>query len=114
MQKLKQFTLFETEKFLKDKTLVFMSGKKANPSHGFIGMNIEVMILEDKTNYGDGIVGANEFEKFTVKVPKVNETYLSKFKRMQKVNIVEIEKASLWGEYQTNLTITGKLVPVNG
>lgn len=113
MQKLRQFTYFDCESFLNGKTLVYLSGKKPDPKHGFVGLAIEVMIMDDNTDYGDGLKGLNEFEKFTVKVQGADETYLSNFKRKQKIKIVDIQKASTWGDYQENLTIFGRVVPLH-
>ncbi len=103
MKNLRKYQQFDYEAFLKGKELIATStriddgSKSGNP-----GLRVELCIVGDPT-------AENLYEKFTVKVDGAGQDYANKLPVGTKVRITEVQKASVWGDYSQNLTITGKL-----
>ncbi len=111
MKKLRNFLKFDSNAFLKDKTLMYLEGKIQDDDH-FKGAKITTLIIDDRTDYGDDSI-SNQYEKLSIKVPNANEDYLRQFKRNEEVRVIDVSEGKVWGDYGNNLTITGKLIKIN-
>lgn len=107
MKKLRDYLNFDTERFLKGKELMFVSGKVSIPTSdrpdAFKGVLIDLLVFHDPE-------GINELEKFRVKVLNADEAYLTQFKPHDIVKVVDVQKASVYGDYQNELSVTGRVV----
>lgn len=108
MKKLKQFLQFNSNDFLKDKTLEYLSGKATASEDSTKGVKVDLVIVKDNTKY-DAPNITNLYEHISVKIENVDETYLNNFHTGQKVRITDIQKATVWGEYGQNLSFVAKL-----
>ena len=111
MKKLKMFTRFDIDAFLKGKQLVSTGiAPWTNYETGELqGTKIEAVIYKDKTDYGpakDGEVVTNIFEKVTFKVP--HEVSVPIGVEIIPVNAV----ATIYGEYNNQLSITAEDIQV--
>lgn len=113
MKKLKQFTNFDTEGFLKDKKLAIKSIK---PTFEYLngvrsevasGTTIAITILEDNTDY-NGEIGINTFESFNLKIGANFEVIKEKLKIGQQIKIKDYANliGVIFGDFQNNLTLT--------
>lgn len=109
MKKLNHFVYFDYSAFLKGKTLIYVDGKRDDKQNC---LKITLLIQEDKTDYGEDGVD-NQYEKLVIKMPETKESYLEQFKRNDRVNIIEVKSAKVWGDYNTNLSIIAKVVKTN-
>lgn len=73
---------------------------------------LELAITKDDTDYGDPSV-SNIYEKFNFVITNSNEKDLNKYPLRKKVKIVKVDKATVYGEYQNNLSISGAINIVN-
>ena len=87
MKKLNTFVRFDAQAFLRGKKLSFVEGRVDTDSDKFNGVRMSLLIKEDNTDYGNGITGANIYEKLSVKVEGQNENYLRQFKLDDEVYI---------------------------
>lgn len=111
LKKLKNFTEFKSNEFLKDKSLVFLSGKVV-ATEKFEGVQMEVMISDDRTDYGNDAI-TNEFERFNVRIKGADEAYLNSFVRKQPIRIAEVTNAVIYGDYSEHLLLTAKVIKLN-
>jgi len=105
---LNAFNVFSLEEFLVGKRLVFVkafqwiegTGKEAKT----YGTKVIGQVIEDNTTYP--FEGINNFgEQFTVKVRNVEPTAYQKLKPLgTEIFIADIEKASVWGEHNNEIT----------
>ena len=109
MKHLKNFLHFDHESFLKGKNLIYVDGKE---NKAINGVSITLLIAEDHTNYGDSL-DDNQYEKLVIKMPDTKGSYLEGFKRNDKVIVTGVTNAVVWGDYQSNLSITAKVVKPN-
>ncbi|MGX7059711.1 hypothetical protein [Vagococcus humatus] len=107
MKNLNRFLNFDTESFFEDKSLAFIADKGIDEKIGL--HKVELIIMEDNTDYSE--VGLNEesinqYEKFICKLiqPPVD------FKRNNSIKIVNISKATVWGDYSTGLSVTAEKI----
>lgn len=116
MKSLTEFLTFDIEKFLKGKVLLFVSERdyqkyENNEPVGREGIRAELVILKDNTEYKGGRTQANIFEKLMVKVPTSKQTL--GLETNQPVKISNVLKASVYGRYNNELSITAEhVVPV--
>lgn len=104
MKKLRSYLHFDTQAFLEGKELQFLMGKPLDPvKTGFEGVAVEIVIVDDPS--GDG----NDFEKIKVKVPNVNQDWLEQFHKGDEVQIFDVTKATVYGDYQNELSIIAKI-----
>lgn len=113
MKSLTQFQKFDIDGFLKGKLLFFVSEaeyeKYENGSPvGREGLKAELIIMKDETEYKDGKTGDNLYEKLIVKVPTAKSTLGLALN--QPVRLVNVLKASLYGDYRNQLSITAENV----
>ena len=104
MKKLNNYRLFDTERFLKGKKLAFLKGKY-QADDKFQGVSMTLIVLDDIKKENDG-------EQFTVKVANVPESYLMQFKMLDTVQLYDISKATVYGDYQNQLSIHAKVKKV--
>lgn len=68
-------------------------------------VSLDVIITEDKTDYGDPKI-SNIFEKFKVHCVKdVNEADVDKYHIRDKIQFKNIGKCSVWGDYASQLSV---------
>ena len=97
MKNLKKYQTFETEKFLEGKQLVFLKGKHQDKDD-FKGLSLTILILQDAKK-------ENEGEEFIVKIPNGDEAFLASLKPLTPVKITNVSKASIYGDYQNQLSM---------
>lgn len=110
MKGLRQFLKFDTTDFFADKTLValavsptfeYVNGEKTN---NILGCKIESVIGVDNTKYSkDGI--SNAFEKINIKIIDTKEFNIP---QMSRFKIKSFEKATVYGAYQNQLSVSVK------
>lgn len=102
MKKLRQFLYFDTEAFFKHKDLAIIGSEKwVYYETGEIpGTIYKILILNDKTVYGDERSNVNDGETFKVKVPHVEKQY----QKLQKVKLIN-STANVYGDYMNNLSV---------
>lgn len=105
MKKLRNYCYFDFEEFAKGLVFGFMGGKVVD-TPDFKGVSIEIVVLYDPA-------GINDYEKFHVKVPGADEEYLKSFVKKEKVEIKDIKKAVVYGDYQNALSVTGRVCKLN-
>lgn len=102
MKKLSMFQKFDFGAWQKDKRFV-IQGFKYNDKKGCV--TLDVIITEDNTDYGDTSI-SNIYEKF--KVHCINDTYeddVEKYRIQKEIRFLSIGKCSVWGEYNSNLSV---------
>lgn len=113
MKKLKLFSKFDAEGFLKDKKLAIKSIK---PTYEYVdgvrsevasGSTIAITILEDNTEY-NGETGVNTFEAFNLKVGANCEAIKSRLRVGQQIKFKDYSDLSgvIFGDFQNNLSLT--------
>lgn len=102
MKSLRRFMGFDFEAFSKGMILAFIGGKVVDTAD-FKGVSMEIVILYDPS-------GVNDFEKFRVKVAGADAQYLASFTKKDRVCIRDITKASVYGDYLNELSVTGKVI----
>lgn len=107
MKKLSLFRSFDWETFAKDKTFA-CTGVKFNETKQMI--SCDVVIIADKTDYGDPTI-SNAFEKFKVSIPGTTESDVNKYATLmnQACIITNVQKVSVYGEYQDKLSVVANL-----
>ncbi|WP_354397952.1 hypothetical protein [Streptococcus salivarius] len=116
-KKLSHFTEFNAPLFLLHKELRFVSvanwiERSDTGANVEKGVKVGLLIYEDNSDYPDG--ATNLGEKLVVKVPFASIDDYSSFKPMVTVcKVVDVEKASVYGEYRNELSITAKVIEVD-
>lgn len=95
---------FDTDRFLKDKELVVADSRYKEGT-----ITVTLIVMNDKTIYSDDSKGVNDFEKFTLKIENTREEDLNKLNKKQRVKVVNVKGATVWGDYMQNLTVYGQL-----
>lgn len=117
MKNLREFLVFDTENFFKDKRLGYVShepwfdyqgGKKSDVVLGTI---IEVVIADDKTNYKSPDKN-NLFEKLRIKLAiPVNTVNRMGLKSLRELRFQGL-KAKVYGNYSENLSLNAEDVEI--
>ena len=102
MRKLNMFQKFDFGTWQAGKKFMVV-GVKFNEKKNLV--TLEVIIIEDKTNYGDpGIT--NLYEKFYVHCIKdVNPEDINKYPVQSNIIFKSIGKCSVWGDFSSNLSV---------
>lgn len=113
LKKLSMFQYFDIENFLANKKLMTIGFQewKDFDTQNTLGTKVEVVIVEDKTDYGnvDGNIVNNLYEKLTVKIPaKLNNVPMNTAVRL--IN----PEAVVYGEYRNALSITADNIEIVG
>ena len=102
MKKLSMFQMFDYNGWQADKSFMVQSAKY-NSKKGCV--SLDIIIIEDNTNYGDPTV-TNVFEKFKVHcIQDVNESDVNKYHPKDIIQFKSIGKCSVWGDYSSNLSV---------
>ena len=102
MKKLGQFQKFDFSAWQTGKKFM-VQGIKFNEKR--LCVSLDVVIVEDNTNYGDPNV-SNLFEKFKVHCIKdVNESDVNKYHSKDIIQFKSIGKCTVWGDYQSQLSV---------
>lgn len=72
-----------------------------------LGVATDLVIADDRHDYG-GEIGVNVYARLTVKEPGAKD--INQFKAKQRVKLVRLDKARVWGEFLNNLALEGKLM----
>ena len=74
-----------------------------------LGIRTTVVVIEDSHDYGkEKGVGLNLFEKLNIKTP--NEDNPVQFTQRQQVTLFSLSKATIYGDYQNQLSLEGVLM----
>lgn len=102
MKKLALFQKFDFANWQKGKKFM-VQNVKYNEKKGCV--SLDVIIVEDNTDYGDSTV-SNIFEKFKVHcVNDVAEEDIEKYEIQDTIIFKSVGKCSVWGEYNSNLSV---------
>ena len=102
MKKLNNFMNFDFVKWQTGKKFM-IQGVRYNEKK--LCVTLDVVIVEDKTDYGDATV-TNLFEKF--KVHCIKDTSIddvNKYKPQDTIRFTNIGKCTVWGDYNSNLSV---------
>lgn len=113
MKKLTEFLNFDIEGFIKDKEIIFLEER---PWYEYIdgqrggekGIKATLVIIRDNTKYSDP-ESTNVFEKFDVNVQTDKESL--NIRKQTPVELYDVSKATVYGNYNNLLSITGKIRP---
>lgn len=114
LKNLSHFTAFNAPEFLKRKELRFISAirwveKIDKSSEVEKGVKVGLLIFSDDSDYPNE--KNNLGEQLVVKVPFATlEDYASYQPLVTICEIIDIEKATVYGEYRNQLSITAKVV----
>lgn len=103
--KLQNYRVFDTQSFLKGKKFAYLKSSYQD-NEKFKGVSITALILEAD----DGNVG----ETLTIKVGNAKEGSTANIRPLTPMVIEEVEKASVFGEYQNQLSIIANVRFLNG
>ena len=102
MKKLSLFQQFNFNAWQTGKKFM-IQGVKFNEKRGCV--SLDVIIIEDKTDYGDKSI-SNIFEKFKVHlVREVNETDVENYHVSDTIIFKTIGKCSVWGDFGSQLSV---------
>lgn len=105
MKKLRDFILFDSDRFFREKLLQVVSVNDwvEYESKERLGTKVEVVIVSDKTPYNmkPGEQVTNRFEKLVIKVKKDSVSAMPD----DKVRLVNPE-CKIWGDYSNQLSVT--------
>lgn len=116
LKNLNYFTTFNTSQFLSQKELRFISAipwieKTDTGSEVEKGVKVALLIYKDSSDYPND--KTNLGEQITVKVPFASIEDYSAFKPMvTPCEVIDIEKAVVYGEYRNQLSLTATVVEV--
>ncbi len=113
MRKLRNFLVFNSEEFFRNKEVQFINGTATED-----GLKINVIIMDDRTHYGkdsdnEDIVGVNAMEKFKITVPDAGRELLKQFKMRDVIELYDFKDAKVWGNFSENLSIVCKVRKAN-
>lgn len=115
LKQLSAFNQFDLGEFLVGKVLMVaaitpIKVYKDGEPVGEDGSKIETIITVDKTKYPNPDPNmTNSFERFNVKVPEDIKTVRGKLKIGNKYNMKKYIKASVYGDYRNQLSVSSKL-----
>jgi len=91
--------------FISEKRLVFIKAQKWKEENSLVGSKVIIQIVDDKTKYPNPDV-SNFGEQLTVKVRGAFPETFNKIKPLTtEVEIVDVERATVYGEYRNQLSI---------
>jgi len=106
MKKLNMFQRFDFAKWQDGKRFVVQSARYNERREC---VSLDVIITEDKTDYGDPSV-SNLYEKFKVHcIKETNESDVGKYFPNDEIQFVSIGKCSVWGDYGSNLSVEAEV-----
>lgn len=87
-----------------------LTGAKYNEKKEAIVLS--VVITKDNTHY-DKPETTNLFEKFSITIPDSKREDLSRYKLAQKIKLNKVFRATIYGDYDNNLSMVATIIPVN-
>lgn len=113
MRKLRNYLVFNSEQFFKDKEVQFITGTTSDE-----GVKINAIIMDDRSCYGkdednQDVIGVNVMEKLRITVPDVGSEFLKQFKMRDTIELYDFKDAKVWGSYSENLSIVCKVRKAN-
>lgn len=118
MKNLRQFQIFDSESFFKDKQFVYMASndyfeyKNGEKTDIKLGVKVEAVIVNDRTAYKTDVT--NEFEKINFKIENVDIFEMDKMARFT-LNTSKIKTVTVFGQFQNQLSIVidkSAIVPI--
>lgn len=114
MKYLNNFIQFDFKAFSKGKQFRFkgVSVWKDYKTKEVLGSNVSVGIVDDSiyiTKDGEEVCGANDMETISIKVRQPIEVF-EKWNRRDEIEVVNIEKASVYGDYSDKLSVIADVV----
>lgn len=108
MKALRSFLNFDLAAFLDGKRLAFLKAEPWRENEVTLGSKVMLQIIADETAYAkEGV--SNFGEQFALKTRGVDPIAYAKWKPFSEVTITEVERATVYGEYQNNLSIIGQV-----
>ena len=105
LKSLNSFLTFDMPGFISGKRLVFIKAQEWKEESSLIGSKVIVQIVDDNTKYPNPGV-SNFGEQLTVKVRGAFPETFNKIKPLTtEVEIVDVERATVYGEYRNQLSI---------
>ena len=106
MKNLSQFKDFKHQEFFEKKKLFFLNAKQTEGG----AVKVILLILEDKTDYQNTNLG----EQIVVTVANKSIADFEKFESLRtECKIVNVVKATIFGEYQNQLSIHADVIAAN-
>lgn len=104
MKKLGNFLKFDFVSWQTGKKFIIQN-VKYNDKKGCV--SLDVVIVEDATDYGDATV-SNLYEKFKVNLTKeTSEADVNKYHIQDVITFTSFSKATVWGDYNSQLSVDG-------
>jgi hypothetical protein len=118
MKGLGQFLEFNTQQFFAEKVTVFLKSAPWEEESGgtkrIEGAKVTLQIIEDRTTYLKESID-NYGEQVVIKVRNVDFNAYSQLSPLKtEVVIVDVERATVWGEYKNQLSIIAKISAASG
>ena len=111
MKKLSNFLKFDFNVFITGKEFCITS-LKWNEKKNCV--SCDVTITADATDYGDPNV-SNLYQSFKVHlVNDTKETDMAKYKIGDAIQFVSVGKATVWGDYSSNLSVCAEIKDLGG
>lgn len=108
MKNLSQFKDFKHQEFFEKKKLFFLNAKEIESG----AVKVTLLILEDKTDYKNS--NNNLGEQIIVTVANKSIADFEKFESLRtECKIVNVVKATIFGEYQNQLSIHADVISTN-
>lgn len=108
MKNLSQFKDFKHQEFFEKKKLFFLNAKQTEGG----AVKVILLILEDKTDYQNS--NTNLGEQIVVTVANKSIADFEKFESLRtECKIVHVVKATVFGEYQNQLSIHADVIAAN-
>ena len=109
MKKLNMFNHFNYDGFAKEKRFICINQQewKDYETKNLLGTKLELVIAQDKTDYGEEGV-SNLYEKFVVKIPKVINVPVNTEIRLKN------PEAKVYGEFHNQLSVVAEDIEVIG
>lgn len=111
MKKLNMFQKFDFNAFITGKEFC-ITGVKWNESKKCVSCS--VTITKDEYDYGDPNV-TNLYQSFKVHLTNdTKETDMAKYKIGDAIQFVSVGKATVWGDYSSNLSVCAEIKVLGG
>lgn len=108
MKNLSQFKDFKHQEFFEKKKLFFLNAKQTESG----AVKVILLILEDKTDYQNS--NNNLGEQIVITVANKSLADFENFESLRtECKIVHVVKATIFGEYQNQLSIHADVIAVN-
>lgn len=108
LKNLRSFLVFKHQDFFEKKKLFFLNAKQVESG----AVKVTLLILEDKTDYKNS--NNNLGEQIVITVANKSITDFENFESLRtECKIVHVVKATVFGEYQNQLSIHADVIAAN-